>query len=114
MPKINKSKFLKLLGQSGGEKYTEPYEKEWCHNYTVEKEEITKKLKFSSGIQITDTTCRDGEQQVGIVFTPEQKLEIVTLLGETGITLAEIGYPGVSKEEERACKMITENAPSTI
>ena len=110
MPKINLKKYLKLLP----DEYKRPYEEGLVHNYAVEIEEVTNQYKFSAGIQITDTTCRDGEQQVGVVFTPEQKVEIVQMLGEVGILGAEIGYPGVSKEEERACKMIAENAPSTM
>ncbi|MHA1383854.1 MAG: LeuA family protein [Candidatus Helarchaeota archaeon] len=111
MPKkINLEKFLKLLP----EEYRIPYQKGWIHNYAVEIDEIKKHYKFASNITITDTTCRDGEQQVGVVFTPEQKVDIVQLLGEVGIAAAEIGYPGVSKEEERACKLITENAPKTM
>jgi len=110
MPKINLQRFLKLLP----EEYRMPYEKGWAHNYAVEAEEVTKNYKFASSITFSDTTCRDGEQQVGVVFTPEQKVEIVQLLGEVGISLVEVGYPGVSKEEERACKMITANAPKAI
>ncbi|MHA1230007.1 MAG: LeuA family protein [Candidatus Helarchaeota archaeon] len=110
MPKISLEKFLRLMP----EEYRKPYEEGWIHNYAVEVEEVKKHYKFASSITFSDTTCRDGEQQVGIVFTPEQKVDIVKLLGEVGISLVEIGYPGVSKEEERACKMITENAPKAI
>jgi len=110
MPRIGLQKFLKLLPED----YREPYEKGWIHNYAVEAEDVVKQYKFASTITFSDTTCRDGEQQVGIVFTPEQKVEIVQLLGEVGISLVEIGYPGVSKEEERACKMIAENVPKAI
>ncbi|MFX0002488.1 MAG: hypothetical protein ACFFAA_08195, partial [Promethearchaeota archaeon] len=72
MPKINKKNFLKLLP----EEYRKPYEDEWIHNYSVEVEEITKNYKFSPQIVFSDCTCRDGEQQAGVVFTPEQKVEI--------------------------------------
>ena len=92
MPKIKLEKFLKLLP----EEYRKPYEEGWAHNYAVEVEDIKKHYKFSSSITITDTTCRDGEQQVGIVFTPEQKVDIVQMLGEVGVAACEIGYPGVS------------------
>lgn len=110
MPKIKLEKFLKLLP----EEYRKPYEEGWVHNYAVEVEDVKKHYRFSSNITITDTTCRDGEQQVGIVFTPEQKVDIVQMLGEVGVAACEIGYPGVSKEEERACKLITKNAPKTM
>ncbi|MFX1295583.1 MAG: LeuA family protein [Promethearchaeota archaeon] len=110
MVKINIQRYLKLLEES----YREPYEKGLAHIYNVEIEEITKQYNFSSNISFADTTCRDGEQQVGVVFTPEQKLDIVRTIADSGITLIEVGYPGVSKEEERSCKMITENAPSAL
>ncbi|MFX1429069.1 MAG: homoaconitate hydratase [Promethearchaeota archaeon] len=106
MPKINKKNFLKLLP----EEYRKQYEDEWIHNYSVEVEEITKNYKFSPQIIFSDCTCRDGEQQAGVVFTPEQKVEIVQLLTEVGIQLCEIGFPGVSKEEEDACKLIINNS----
>ncbi|MHA1652342.1 MAG: LeuA family protein [Candidatus Helarchaeota archaeon] len=108
--KISKERFLKLLPES----YREPYEKGWAHNYCVEPEEVVKQYNFSSNLNFADTTCRDGEQQVGVVFTPEQKLDIVNTIADAGITLIEVGYPGVSKEEERSCKMITENAPKAL
>jgi isopropylmalate/homocitrate/citramalate synthase len=106
MPKINKSNFLRLLPED----YRQLYEDEWIHNYSVEVEEITKNYKFSRQIVFSDCTCRDGEQQAGVVFTPEQKIEIVQLLAEVGIQLCEIGFPGVSKEEEDACKLVINNA----
>jgi isopropylmalate/homocitrate/citramalate synthase len=110
MVKVDKERFMKNLPKD----YAEWYEKGWIHNYAVEVEEVTKQYNFSSNINFADTTCRDGEQQVGVVFTPEQKLEIVQTIADSGITLIEVGYPGVSKEEERSCKMITENAPSAL
>lgn len=110
MVKVDKERFLKNLPED----YREPYIKGWAHNYAVEIEDITKQYNFSSNINFADTTCRDGEQQVGVVFTPEQKVDIVQTIADAGITLIEVGYPGVSKEEERACKMITENAPKAL
>ncbi|NVM54898.1 MAG: hypothetical protein HWN66_14435 [Candidatus Helarchaeota archaeon] len=110
MVKINLQRYLKLLEES----YREPYEKGWAHHYNVEIEEVTKQFNFSSNINFADTTCRDGEQQVGVVFTPEQKVDIVQTIAASGITLIEVGYPGVSKEEERSCKLITENAPNAL
>ncbi|MFX0134080.1 MAG: LeuA family protein [Candidatus Hodarchaeota archaeon] len=110
MPKLSMKKFLKLMP----EEYREAYENGWIHNYTVEIPEVRDQFNFAAGIILSDTTCRDGEQQPGVIFTPEQKLEIVTMLGEIGVTLIEIGYPGVSEDEVKACKMITENAPKAI
>ena len=109
MVKVNMKNFLKGLPPDR----REIFEKGWVHNYALEAEEIQSTYKFGA-ITFADTTCRDGEQMPGVVFTPEQKVEIVHLLGEVGISLVEIGYPGVSKDEIKACKMIAENAPKAI
>ena len=96
------------------EEYRDAYEQGWIHNYTLEVPEVRDQFDFASSIVISDTTCRDGEQQPGVIFTPEQKVDIVNMLGEIGVSLIEIGYPGVSEDEVKACKMITENAPKAI
>ena len=44
-------------------------------------------------IGLYDTTLRDGEQTVGVVLDPEQKLEIARLLDELGIDRIEAGFP---------------------
>ena len=98
--KISKSKYLKVLPQS----YAEIFEKNLIHNWTVE--ECADQFDFPAMIGITDTTLRDGEQQPGVFFTPEQKVEMAKKLAEVGIMGAEIGYPAVSEEELKSCKMI--------
>ena len=55
-----------------------------------------------------DTTLRDGEQAVGVVFEPEQKLELAHLLDEMGVDRIEAGFPRVSNDDRRAIKMILE------
>lgn len=99
--KITEESFLKELPQS----YAEIFQKGLIRNYTLE---CAEKFKFSRTITIVDTTLRDGEQQPGIFFTPEQKVEIAKLLAEVKIDAAEIGYPAVSEDEMRACKMIAD------
>ena len=42
-------------------------------------------------VGLYDTTLRDGEQTVGVVLDPEQKLEIAKLLDELGIDRIEAG-----------------------
>jgi len=98
--KISKEKYLKLLPLS----YAEIFEKGLIHNWTVE--ECANEFEFPAMVGITDTTLRDGEQQPGVFFTPDQKVEIAKKLAEVGIMGAEIGYPAVSEEELKACKMI--------
>jgi isopropylmalate/homocitrate/citramalate synthase len=57
-------------------------------------------------IGLYDTTLRDGEQTVGVVLDPEQKLEIARLLDGLGIERIEAGFPRVSEEDARAIRMI--------
>jgi isopropylmalate/homocitrate/citramalate synthase len=53
-----------------------------------------------------DTTLRDGEQTVGVVLDPEQKLEIARLLDGLGIERIEAGFPRVSADDRRAVELI--------
>jgi isopropylmalate/homocitrate/citramalate synthase len=59
-------------------------------------------------VGLYDTTLRDGEQTVGVVFTPEQKLEIAKALAEAGIDRIEAGFPRVSEDDARAISSILE------
>ena len=53
-----------------------------------------------------DTTLRDGEQSVGVMFDPEQKLEIAKLLDGIGVGRIEAGFPRVSEDDRKAIAMI--------
>src|SRR5436309_12931235 len=53
-----------------------------------------------------DTTLRDGEQTVGVVLDPEQKLEIAHLLDELGVDRIEAGFPRVSQDDWDAVELI--------
>ena len=53
-----------------------------------------------------DTTLRDGEQTVGVVFTPEDKLEIARGLADAGVERIEAGFPRVSEDDYRAVQLI--------
>src|SRR4051812_49171723 len=44
-------------------------------------------------VRFYDTTLRDGEQTVGVVLSPQQKLEIARMLDELGIGRIEAGFP---------------------
>ena len=59
-------------------------------------------------IDLYDTTLRDGEQTVGVVLDPEQKLEIARLLDELGIDRIEAGFPRVSEDDYRAVQLISD------
>ncbi|MBM3677807.1 MAG: 2-isopropylmalate synthase, partial [Actinobacteria bacterium] len=47
-------------------------------------------------VGLYDTTLRDGEQTVGVVLSPEDKLEIAKALDAAGIDRIEAGFPRVS------------------
>jgi isopropylmalate/homocitrate/citramalate synthase len=61
---------------------------------------------FHAEVGFYDTTLRDGEQTVGVVLTPEQKLELARGLDELGIERVEAGFPRVSEEDRRAVQLI--------
>jgi isopropylmalate/homocitrate/citramalate synthase len=54
-----------------------------------------------------DTTLRDGEQTVGVVLNPEEKLELARGLDELGIERIEAGFPRVSDDDWRAVELIS-------
>jgi isopropylmalate/homocitrate/citramalate synthase len=60
----------------------------------------------SSPVRFYDTTLRDGEQTVGVVLTPQQKLEIARQLDELGISRIEAGFPRVSREDGEAIQLM--------
>ena len=60
------------------------------------------------GIEIMDTTLRDGEQTVGVSFNAEEKLSIAKLLlKDIGVNRIEIASARVSEGEFQAVKKIT-------
>lgn len=58
-------------------------------------------------IRFYDTTLRDGEQTVGVVLSPQQKLEIARKLDELGASRIEAGFPRVSPEDAEAIQLIS-------
>ena len=59
-----------------------------------------------SKIRFYDTTLRDGEQTVGVVLSPQQKLEIARKLDELGVSRIEAGFPRVSPEDAEAIQLM--------
>ncbi len=57
-------------------------------------------------IEICDVTLRDGEQMPGVVFRPDEKLDIALRLDEIGVEVIEAGFPVVSKAEKNAVKEV--------
>jgi isopropylmalate/homocitrate/citramalate synthase len=70
------------------------------HREGVERKIATGPVKFY------DTTLRDGEQSVGVVLTPPQKLEIAQALDDLGVGRIEAGFPCVSADDAEAFGLI--------
>src|SRR4249919_2922690 len=62
--------------------------------------------ELGGSVGLYDTTLRDGEQTVGVVLDPEQKLEIARALDELGVGRIEAGFPRVSEDDRRAVELI--------
>jgi isopropylmalate/homocitrate/citramalate synthase len=63
---------------------------------------------FDAQVGFYDTTLRDGEQTVGVVLSPEEKLELAHGLDELGIERIEAGFPRVSADDWRAVELISQ------
>jgi len=59
-------------------------------------------------VGLYDTTLRDGEQTVGVVLSPKNKLEIAHALDEAGVDRIEAGFPRVSEEDADAIRLIAD------
>ena len=57
-------------------------------------------------IGLYDSTLRDGEQTVGVVLTPEDKLVIAKSLDRLGVDRIEAGFPMVSAGDAEAYELI--------
>src|SRR5208282_6476878 len=69
----------------------------WCY-----LPEVRKGFKFAPKIKIHDVTLRDGEQQTGVVFRREEKVEIAKRLNSLGVHRIEAGMPAVSPQDKAA------------
>ena len=58
-------------------------------------------------VRFYDTTLRDGEQTVGVVLSPQQKLEIARKLDELGVSRIEAGFPRVSADDAEAIRLMS-------
>ncbi len=71
------------------------------------RSEIRSAFRRTPAIRFYDTTLRDGEQTVGVVLDPEQKLEIAHKLDELGISRIEAGFPKVSPDDAEAIQLMS-------
>lgn len=73
-----------------------------------ELDEVRHGLRFRDDVEIHDITLRDGEQQAGIEFTREEKVDIAKRLAKAGVHRIEAGMPAVSPQDEGAIRDIVE------
>ena len=73
-----------------------------------ELDEVRAGFDRSKPVKFYDTTLRDGEQAVGIVFNPEEKFNIACGLADLGVGRIEAGFPRVSEADSQAVKRIVE------
>jgi 2-isopropylmalate synthase len=59
-------------------------------------------------ITVFDTTLRDGEQSVGVAFTPDAKVEIGLALEQLGVDVVEAGFPVASPGEADGVRAVAE------
>jgi isopropylmalate/homocitrate/citramalate synthase len=75
---------------------------------TIWTGELNDDYRLGGSVGLYDTTLRDGEQTVGVVLDPEQKLEIARRLDELEIDRIEAGFPRVSQDDWDAVRLISD------
>jgi isopropylmalate/homocitrate/citramalate synthase len=70
--------------------------------------ELNRPYELRARVGFYDTTLRDGEQTVGVVLMPEEKLEIARGLAEAGVERIEAGFPRVSEDDWEAVRLISQ------
>ena len=71
-----------------------------------DRADVRKSFATDHPVKFYDTTLRDGEQSVGVVLTPEHKLEIARALDGLGVGRIEAGFPRVSSDDAEAFEAI--------
>ncbi len=67
---------------------------------------VNERAAIGGSVGLYDTTLRDGEQTVGVVFDAQQKLELARGLDALGIDRVEAGFPRVSADDWEAVRLI--------
>lgn len=62
--------------------------------------------RFPTKVRVADCTLRDGEQQAGIVFTRQDKIDIARALDRLDVYEIEAGTPASSEEDRQAIEDI--------
>jgi isopropylmalate/homocitrate/citramalate synthase len=68
--------------------------------------DVTAEFSPPKAFEIHDVTLRDGEQQAGVEFTPDEKFRIAVKLAEAGVQRIEAGLPAVSAADAEAVRRI--------
>lgn len=63
-------------------------------------DEVRSQAKFPAGLEVLDTTLRDGEGTPGVAFTPEEKVTIAKKLDQVGVHRLEVGIAGAAHPDE--------------
>ncbi len=108
MVKISHEKYLELLPEN----YAKLYREGLLHNWNTEV--AWKDIEINTPLKVIEMCLRDGEQTPGVYFTPEQKLDIFKKMEDIGFFGGEIGFPAVSEDEMKACKMIYDENPKGL
>ncbi len=88
-------------------KKTQPWQtRDWFVSPWNYLEDVIEGFTPPSKIKIHDNTIRDGEQQAGLMFRKEEKIQIAEKLAELGVHRIEAGTPAVSPHDEAAIREI--------
>jgi isopropylmalate/homocitrate/citramalate synthase len=68
--------------------------------------QVNDAFRFRAEVGFYDTTLRDGEQTVGVVLDPQQKLDVALALAAAGVERIEAGFPRVSDDDREAVRLI--------
>ena len=68
--------------------------------------DVTAEFSPPEAFEIHDVTLRDGQQQAGVEFTPDEKFRIAVKLAEAGVQRIEAGLPAVSAADAEAVRRI--------
>jgi isopropylmalate/homocitrate/citramalate synthase len=71
-----------------------------------QRKEVQAGFNRSHPVRFYDTTLRDGEQAVGVVFDPDEKFAIACGLDKLGVARIEAGFPRVSEADTQAVRRI--------
>jgi isopropylmalate/homocitrate/citramalate synthase len=78
----------------------------WCVSEFNQNPKVMGEARFPERLKFYDTTLRDGEQTIGVVFDKTEKLQIAKMLDDLGVDRIEAGMPVVSKEDKEAVELI--------